>query len=99
MAAAHSLISGTKLSSSPAICIACRSSRGLSSTETFSHAACSGSTTSCALSAFHSSDIPLSWLAFTFSSTRGISSAHKASSSSAVGGGRLASAVRASIFA
>ena len=57
MAAAHSLISGTKLSSSCRCSFfASRSSRGLSSTEAFSHAACSLSTTSCAFSAFRSSD-------------------------------------------
>eukprot|EP00964_Phaeocystis_antarctica_P134381 scaffold98682_cov66-Phaeocystis_antarctica.AAC.2 len=94
MAAAHSLISGTKLSSSwSCFFFASRSSRGLSSTEAFSHAACSLSTSSCT----SSSESQL-WPAFTFSRTRGISSVHMASSSSAVGT-RLASAVRAAILA
>ena len=58
MAAAHSLISGTKLSSSwKCSFFASRSSRGLSSTEAFSHAACSSSTTFCAHLAFRSSDM------------------------------------------
>eukprot|EP00964_Phaeocystis_antarctica_P134384 scaffold98683_cov47-Phaeocystis_antarctica.AAC.3 len=100
MTAAHSLISGTKLSSSPAFFFAFRSSRGLSLTEAFSHAACSGPTVACAFLAFCSSDMSKPGMPLlTFSSKRGISSVHMASTSSAVGGARLASAVRASIFA